>query len=290
MPVSWSDVNPDLPPESRMSESKQQRDAIAWQTGVWNRMSDVYGREIDQRFAPVVDAVIARSGLRSGEHVLDLGTGTGAVARQAAAIVAPGGRVVGVDISPEMLSIARHDATSRGLENVTFLEGRAEAIPTSDAEFDAVLASLSLMFVIDRDAAAREIARVLKPGGRFVAAVWAGPDECDIVRFQQTAGRFADTPPVPNVGPAAMADTSRFLRQLDAAGIRAHVEQETLGFDFANFASAWDTLAAVTTAGLPLERQREAKEAVLAAMYAEGDGPRHFRNVTQFIIGHADRW
>ena len=87
-----------------------------------------------------------------------------------------------------------------------------------------------------------------------------------------------------------MADASRFLRQLDAVGIRARVEQETLGFDFRNFASAWDTLAAVTTANLPLERQREAKHAVLAAMYAEGDGPRHFRNVTQFIVGQADRW
>src|SRR5688572_8594377 len=167
-----------------MSDPKQERDAIAWQTGVWNRMSDVYVREIDQRFAPVVDALVARSGLRSGEHVLDLGTGTGAVAQRAAVIVGPNGRVVGVDISPEMLSLARHAATSRGLDNVTLLEGRAEAIPTSDAEFDVVLASLSLMFVIDREAAAREIARVLKPGGRFVAAVWAGPDECDIVRFQ----------------------------------------------------------------------------------------------------------
>src|SRR5687767_12091557 len=70
-----------------MSDPNQNRDAIAWQTGVWNRMSDVYVREIDQRFAPVVDALVARSGLRSGEHVLDLGTGTGAVAQRAAVIV-----------------------------------------------------------------------------------------------------------------------------------------------------------------------------------------------------------
>jgi len=75
------------------------------------------------------------------------------------------------------------------------------------------------------------------------------------------------------------------LEQLAAAGIRARVETEILGFDFADFASAWEVLAGATTAQLPPERRQEAKEAVLAAMYSEGDGPRHFRNVTQFIVG-----
>lgn len=145
------------------------------------------------------------------------------------------------------------------------------------------------MYVINREAAAREIARVLRPRGRVVAAVWAGPEQCDIVLFQQTAGRFAGPPPVPGVGPGALADPSSFLKQLANAGINARVERETLGFDFDNFVSAWDALAGVTTAHLAPERQREAKEAVMAAMYPLGDGPRHFRNVTQFIIGQAGR-
>ena len=147
------------------------------------------------------------------------------------------------------------------------------------------VASLSLMYVIDRAAAAREIARVLRPGGRFVAAVWAGPEECDIVWFQQTAGRFAPTPPVPGVGPGALADPTPFLAQLAGAGIAAQVETEVLGFDFDDFASAWEVLAKVTTAQLPPERQQEAKAAMLAAMWPNGDGPRHFRNVTQFLVG-----
>jgi enediyne biosynthesis protein CalE5 len=268
-----------------MIDPDHERDALAWQTGVWNRISDIYLREIDRRFAPVVDALIDRAALRSGEQVIDLGTGTGAVAQRAAAIVGPSGHVVGVDISPEMLALAGRSATGLGLGNLTLLEGRAEAIPADDAAFDVVLASLSMMYVIDRDAAARQIARVLKPRGRFVAAVWGAPEECDIVLFQQTAGRFAGPPPVPGVGPGALADSSDFLRQLDAAGIRARVETQTLGFDFRDFTSAWDTLAGVTTTQLPPERQREAKDAVMAAMYADGDGPRHFRNVTQFVIG-----
>lgn len=165
--------------------------ALEWQVGVWNRMSEIYLREIDRRFAPVVDAVIKRAGLGPGERVLDIGTGTGAVAESAGEAVGRSGRVVGMDISPQMLALARARLSARGLAHVTFQEGRAEAIPADDASFDVVLASLSLMYVIDREAAAREIARILCPNGRLVAAVWAGPDESDIVRFQQIAGSFA---------------------------------------------------------------------------------------------------
>ena len=269
-------------------DDERDREGLAWQTRVWDRMSDIYLREIDRRFAPVVENVLARARLQPGERVLDLGTGTGAVAERAASAVGPGGAVVGVDISPEMLALARQRVAARGLQSVTFREGRAGALPVDDASFDVVLASLSLMYVIDRAAAAREIARVLRPGGRLVAAVWAGPEQCDIVRFQQTAGSFAPPPPVPGVGPGALADPSPLLEQLAAAGLRARVETETLGFDFPDFASAWDVLAGVTTAQLPPERRQEAREAVLAAMYPEGDGPRHFRNVTQFILGERE--
>jgi SAM-dependent methyltransferase len=240
---------------------------------------------IDQRFEPVVEALVRRAGLRAGEQVLDLGTGTGGVIRRAAPAVEPSGHVVGVDISPQMLDRAGRSIRALGLRNVTLLEGRAEAIPADDGAFDVVLACLSMMYVVDREAAARQIARVLKRGGRFVAAVWAGPEHCDIVLFQQIAGRFAGPPPVSGVGPGALADAAPFLEQLARAGVQAHVENETLGFDFADFASAWDALAGVTTAQLEPERRQEAKNAVIAAMYSKGDGPRHFRNVTQFIVG-----
>lgn len=158
-------------------EEERDREALVWQTGVWDRISDVYVREIDRRFGPVVDGVVARAALRSDQRVLDLGTGTGAVAERAAALVGPSGRVLGVDISPEMLARARRRVTTRGLTNVAFREGRAEALPVEDAAYDAVLASLSLMYVIDRAAAAREIARVLRPGGRSMITWFLLNDE-----------------------------------------------------------------------------------------------------------------
>jgi SAM-dependent methyltransferase len=260
-------------------------EGLAWQRGIWDRYPEIYWHEVDRRFAPVVEQVITRAALQPGQHVLDLGTGTGSVALQAASLIGPCGEVLGVDISPEMLAVAHQRATAVGLTNVRFREGRAETIPAEEGHFHVVLASLSLMYAIDRAAAAREIARVLRPGGRFVAAVWAGPEQCDIVLFQQTAGRFAPLPPVPGVGPGALADPTPFLQQLADADMEAHVETETLGFGFDNLISAWTVLAGVTTAQLPPERQQEAQAAVRATMWPQGEGPRYFRNLTQFIVG-----
>jgi SAM-dependent methyltransferase len=261
------------------------REGLAWQLGIWDQIPQLYAREVDTRFVPVVEQVIARATLRPGQRILDLGTGTGSVAIRAASLVAPEGQILGVDLSSEMLAVARQRVAALGLDQCRFREGRGEAIPADAGAFDVLLASLSLMYVIDRAAAAREIARVLRPGGRFVAAVWAGPEQCDLVLFQQTAGRFAPPPPVPGVGPGALADPTPFLAQLADAGINAAVETAVLGFDFENFALAWEVMARVTTSQLAPERQQGAKAAVRAAMWPQGDGPRHFRNVTQFIVG-----
>lgn len=268
-----------------MSEAGVEQEARAWQIGVWDRIAGIYQSEIDRRFVPVTEEVIKRAALTPGEKVLDIGTATGAVALIAAGSVAPHGQVVGIDVSPDMLKIARERAGPPAGAQVTFREGRAEDLPAEDAAFDVILASLSFMYVIDRRRAARELARVLRPGGRFVASVWAGPERCDIVLLQQTAGSFSPPPPVPGVGPGALADPAPFLAQLAEVGIDARVETETLGFDFDDFGSAWDALASVTTAQLTEERRQEAKDAVLAAMWPEGDGPRHFSNDTQFIVG-----
>ena len=268
-----------------MASADNERAALQCQVGVWDRMSPIYLREVDDRFTEIIDGVIRRATPRPGQQVLDLGTGTGSVALKAASSVTPGGAVTAVDISPKMLGLARRRAASMGLSNILFLEGRAEEIPSPSGQFDSVLASLSLMYAIDRAAAAREIARVLRPGGRVVAAVWGGPEQADIVRFQQIAGSFAPKPPVPGVGPGALADPAEFLAQLESAGIRASVEAETTSFVFDDFSSAWDVLAGVTTAQLSSDRQEEAKAAVREQMWPTGDGPRPFDNLTQFIIG-----
>jgi SAM-dependent methyltransferase len=267
------------------ADTSPEEAGFRWQVGVWDGIADLYVRAIDARFEPVVEHLLTRAALRPGQQVLDLGCGTGAVALSAARLVAPGGSVLAVDPSPAMLARAEQRRRTLGQDKLRFVEGRAEAIPAATGSIDIVLASLSLMYAIDRAAVAQELGRVLRAGGRLVAAVWAGPEDCDIVRFQATAGRFAPTPPVAGVGPGALADPTPFLAQLAAAGIAATVDSEQLSFDFADFATAWEILAGVTTASLAPERQAEAQVAVQTLMWPEPDQPRQFHNRTLFIVG-----
>lgn len=267
-----------------MTEDRQQA-GLEWQTGIWNRISKLYESEIDRRFEPVVKNVIARAEIAANMRVMDLGTGTGAVAEEAAKHLGDRGQVLAIDLSQEMLDVASKRFAAKNISNVELKQGRAEDLPAESKSFDRILASLSFMYVIDRAAAVRELARCLRPGGRLVLAVWGGAENCDIVKFQQTAGEFAEAPPVPGVGPGALANPGPLLELLADNGIAAEVETETLEFEFSDFDSAWAALASVTTSQLSESLQVDAKAAVLAAMYPDGDGPRVFRNLTQFVVG-----
>jgi ubiquinone/menaquinone biosynthesis C-methylase UbiE len=104
--------------------------------------------------------------LEEGEAFLDLGSGAGIDALIAARQVGPTGRVIGVDMTPVMLAKARENAA--GHDNVEFREGRLEALPVDDASVDAVTSNCVINLVPDKAVVFREIARVLKPGGRMV--------------------------------------------------------------------------------------------------------------------------
>jgi arsenite methyltransferase len=108
--------------------------------------------------------------LREGETVLDLGSGAGFDAFLAARVVGDHGHVIGVDMTPEMLERARHNAKAGGYANVEFREGRIESLPVDDSSIDAVISNCVINLVPDKAAVYREIARVLRPGGRVVVS------------------------------------------------------------------------------------------------------------------------
>ena len=109
--------------------------------------------------------------VKSSDRVLDVGCGTGVLARTLAARLSPGGAVVGLDVNPGMLSVAARVAPS-----IEWRQGAAEQIPYEDASFNAVVSQFGLMFFSDRSAALREMVRVLTPGGHLAVAVFDSLD------------------------------------------------------------------------------------------------------------------
>ena len=115
-------------------------------------------------------APIGHLDLRPGETVLDLGSGAGIDALLAADRVGPDGRVIGVDMTPEMIERARDNAERAGASQVDFREGRLEALPVADASVDAVTSNCVINLVPDKTRVFREMSRVLRPGGRLVVS------------------------------------------------------------------------------------------------------------------------
>lgn len=113
-------------------------------------------------------APVQHLGLQPGETVLDLGSGGGIDVFLAAKSVGPEGHVIGVDMTPAMLERARTNARKGGYTNVEFREGRLERMPVEDGTIDAVTSNCVINLVPDKAVVFREIARVLKPGGRMV--------------------------------------------------------------------------------------------------------------------------
>lgn len=110
---------------------------------------------------------IAQAGLKKGETVLDLGSGAGFDCFLAAAQVGPKGRVVGVDMTPEMIDKARANANKHHIKNVEFRLGEIENLPLSDKSVDVVISNCVINLSTDKSRVFKEIYRVLKPGGRI---------------------------------------------------------------------------------------------------------------------------
>jgi arsenite methyltransferase len=161
----------------------------------------------------------AFASLRAGETIVDLGCGGGLDVFLAAGKVGPSGRAIGIDMTPEMLNLARANAARAGLANVEFHQSNIDKLPLPDASADCVISNCVINLASDKPAVFHEIARVLKPGGRlavsdialkqplppeigndlmaYVGCI-AGAISIDDYRSELTAAGFADVEVIDN--------------------------------------------------------------------------------------------
>jgi SAM-dependent methyltransferase len=149
--------------------------------------------------------------LREGERVLDLGSGGGIDVLLSAKRVGPSGRAIGLDMTDEMLALAQRNAAEAGATNVEFLKGHIEAIPLPADSIDVVISNCVINLAADKPAVFREIARVLRPGGRMGVTDIVAEDR---LTPQERAERGSYTGCI-----AGALSVSEFRAGLEAAGL-----------------------------------------------------------------------
>jgi ubiquinone/menaquinone biosynthesis C-methylase UbiE len=263
-----------------------QEQVIDSQRQDWNRVAggwEKWDRFFDEQMAFLNHRLVADARLRSGRHVLDLGSGTGYPALLGAQTVGPSGSMIGLDLAEQMLAVARRKATALSLSNVTFRTGDVTALPFAADSFDAVTSRFCLMFLPDIPKAAAEIARVLKPGGWVAAAVWSSPDKNPSIGLSMEAIKKVVELPQPDPtapGIFRLAQPGDLAGMLQQAGLVDVTDQEFLAeWSYASAEEYYTSLMEIAApvqnlmAKLLGEQKQEVKRLILqaATQYQRGN-------------------
>jgi SAM-dependent methyltransferase len=209
------------------------------QARAWNGYEGEYwaahaGR-FDRAVASYRQDFLAAASIARMDRVLDIGCGTGQTTRDAARI-ASGGSALGVDLSAQMVDLARRLAAGQGVGNASFEQADAQVHRFTAESFDVAISRTGAMFFGDPRAAFTNIARALRPGGRLVMLTWQGPEHNEWIRELGTAlaaGRDGPAAPADAPGPFSLADRGRvetLLTSTGFSGVRLDGAQRPMWF------------------------------------------------------------
>ncbi|WP_284653116.1 class I SAM-dependent methyltransferase [Flavobacterium terrisoli] len=204
------------------------------QRASWNKFSPGWKKWDDLMMdflQPMGDEIIRSLNLKGDDYVLDIAAGTGEPGLTIAALVR-NGRVVITDLSEDMLEIAKENAVLKGIKNTETVACDVCELPFPDNTFDAISCRFGFMFFPDMLLAAKEMARVLKPGGRISTSVWNGPEKNFWVTASMgTINRNMELPPPPPGSPGMFrCAQDRFIASLfEQAGLKNVTQKEVLG-------------------------------------------------------------
>jgi SAM-dependent methyltransferase len=190
----------------------------------WEHAATGWGNRADrirEWGMPVSVAMVEGLGLQPGQRVLELAAGPGDTGLMAAELISPGGTLISSDGAEAMLAVARERALSAGIDNVEFRQLELEWIDLEAASVDAVLCRWGIMLIVDREAAAKEIRRILRPGGSAAFAVWDRPDRNPwaTIPSQAMIALGHSEPPDPSApGMFRLAEDGQLAELLESAG------------------------------------------------------------------------
>ena len=188
--------------------------------GKYDLMNDLMSGGVHRLWKRIT---IERSGVRTGQSVLDIAGGTGDLTRKFSRLVGPTGKVILADINDSMLKVGRDKLINSGTAgNVEYVQANAEALPFADNTFDVITIAFGLRNVTDKDAALRSMQRVLKPGGKLMVLEFSKTQNIALTKIYD----FYSFNILPQMGKliANDAESYRYL----AESIRMHPDQETL--------------------------------------------------------------
>ena len=214
--------------EQQLEEIREQQKAS------WNKFSPGWKKWDDLMMdflKPMGDEIIRLLRLKETDTVLDIAAGTGEPGLTIAKIVT-NGKVVITDLSDDMLEIARENAMLKGIKNIETLACDVCELPFEDNTFDAISCRFGFMFFPDMLLAAKEMQRVLKPGGRIATSVWNGPEKNFwVTAAMGTINRNMELPPPPLGSPGMFrcAKDNQIVELFQQAGFVNVSQREVAG-------------------------------------------------------------